>query len=127
MENHKIAANKNYIGPLSTIMDVILIITNLPDKASAEMLAQRLIAERLAACVNMLAACTSVYHWQGNVETAQEIPVLIKTTRQHYEAIEQTIREVHPYELPEIISVPLAGGLPAYLDWVAAETTIQNN
>lgn len=107
-------------------MDAILIITNLPDRTSAEALAQRLIRERLAACVNMMAACTSVYHWQGKVETAQEIPVLIKTTRQHYEAIEQTIWEVHPYELPEIIMVTLAGGLPAYLDWVAAETTIQN-
>jgi len=105
-------------------MDAILIITNLPDQASAEALAQRLVQERLAACVNMLPACTSVYHWQGKVETAQEIPVLIKSTRQHYEAIEQTIQAVHPYELPEIIIVPLAGGLPAYLDWVAAETTI---
>lgn len=107
-------------------MDAILIITNLPDKASAEALAKKLIQERLAACVNIMAACTSVYHWQGKVETAQEIPVLIKTTRQRYEAAEQTIREVHPYELPEIIMVPLAGGLPAYLDWVAAETNTQN-
>lgn len=107
-------------------MDAILIITNLPDQASAEVLAQQLVQERLAACVNIMPACTSVYHWQDKVETAQEIPVLIKTTRQRYEAIEQYIRSTHPYELPEIIIVPLAGGLPAYLDWIAKETTIQN-
>ena len=107
-------------------MDAILIITNLPDQASAEALAQQLVQERLAACVNIMPSCTSVYHWQNKVETAQEIPVFIKTTRQQYEAIELSIRSVHPYELPEIIIVPLAGGLPAYLDWVAAETTIQN-
>ena len=107
-------------------MDAILIITNLPDQANAEALAHRLVKERLAACINIMPACTSVYHWLNKVETAPEIPVFIKTARHHYDAIEQTIREMHPYELPEIIIVPLAGGLPAYLDWIVAETTTQN-
>ena len=107
-------------------MDAILIITSLPDILSAENLAQRLIAKREAACVNIMAPCTSVYHWQGKVETAVEVPVFIKTTSQCYDAIEKTIKEVHPYELPEIVAVPLAGGLPAYLEWIASETNRNN-
>ena len=103
-------------------MDAILVITNMPDNASAEILANRLIEKGEAACVNIMAPCTSVYHWQGKVETAQETPVFIKTTKQRYDDVERTIREVHPYELPEIISVVLASGLPAYLEWIAAET-----
>ena len=103
-------------------MEAILIMTNLPDRDSAESLAQSLVQKRVVACINILASCTSVYHWQGKVETAQEVPVLIKTTQQRYAAVEQIIKEFHPYELPEIIAVPLAAGLPAYLDWLGAET-----
>lgn len=100
----------------------LLILTNLPDAASAQALAARLVAERLAACVNILAPCRSVYRWQGAVEDAQEIPLLIKTTAARYAALESAIRAAHPYELPEIIAVPIARGLPDYLSWVAAET-----
>ncbi|TCV86379.1 divalent-cation tolerance protein CutA [Sulfurirhabdus autotrophica] len=103
-------------------MDIILIITNLPDRKSAETLARILVQKRLVACVNILAACTSVYHWQDNVETAEEVPIFIKTTQQCYDAVEKAIKELHPYELPEIIYVPVQGGLPEYLAWVAAET-----
>ncbi len=103
-------------------MAALLVITNLPDLASAEKLAQALVEKRLAACVNMLAPCRSVYRWQGAVETAVEHPLLIKTTAARYEAVEGAIRSLHPYELPEIVAVPVAAGLPAYLDWVAAET-----
>ena len=103
-------------------MEAILVISNLPDRASAEKLAQLLVEQRLAACVNVLAPCTSVYRWQGKVETATEIPVLIKTTRERYPALESAIRAHHPYELPEIIAVSLAGGLPAYLEWLQTET-----
>ncbi|HZR68651.1 MAG TPA: divalent-cation tolerance protein CutA [Burkholderiales bacterium] len=104
-------------------MDALLVISNLPDRASAEKLAHVLIDERLAACVNVLSPCRSVYRWKGKVEDAEEFPVLIKTTRERYAALEAAVREHHPYELPEIIALPLAAGLPAYLDWVAAETT----
>lgn len=97
-------------------------ISNLPDQESAENLARIVIEQRLAACVNVLAPCTSVYRWQGKVETATEIPVLMKTTRERYAALEAAIKASHPYELPEIIAVPLAAGLPAYLAWVQAET-----
>ena len=104
-------------------MGAILVITNLPDQDSAQRLANILINERLAACVNLLAPCTSVYRWQGKVESAQETPVLIKTSETLYGKVEQAIRANHPYELPEIISVAIKDGLPAYLAWIAAETS----
>jgi periplasmic divalent cation tolerance protein len=103
-------------------METILVISNLPDQESAETLAQLVIEQQLAACVNVLAPCTSVYRWQGKVETSPEVPVLMKTTRERYAALEAAIKANHPYELPEIIAVPVAFGLPAYLAWVAAET-----
>jgi periplasmic divalent cation tolerance protein len=102
--------------------ETLLVITNLPDRASAETLARALVERRAAACVNLLAPCTSVYRWKGRVETTEEHPLFAKTTRDRYPVLERVVRELHPYELPEIIAVPLGGGLPAYLDWVAAET-----
>ena len=102
--------------------DTLLVLTNVPDRETAEKLAASLIGERLAACVNILAPCRSVYRWQGAVEHAEEHPMLIKTTAERYPALELAIRLGHPYELPEIIAVPLSAGYPAYLDWVAAET-----
>ena len=103
-------------------MEAILIITNFPDKKTALALAEKLIDVHLAACVNVLGECSSVYRWQGNTETATEIPVFIKTQQQHYDQVEQMIKEMHPYELPEVIIVPVSGGLPAYLQWIADET-----
>jgi len=97
-------------------------LTNLPDRAAAERLADLLIEKRVAACVNILAPCRSVYRWQDAVQHEEEHPLLIKTTAAGYAALEAAIRAGHPYELPEIIAVPVERGLPAYLDWVAAET-----
>ncbi len=104
--------------------EVLLVITNMPDAQSAEKLAQLIIEARAAACVNQLAPCTSTYRWQGNIETATEVPLLIKTTKAAYPHLEKLIHEEHPYELPEIISVSIYNGLPAYLDWVSDETKI---
>lgn len=104
--------------------EILLVITNLPDAQSAAKLAQQLIEARAAACVNQLAPCTSTYRWQGSIETAAEVPLLIKTTQAAYPRLEQLIRAAHPYELPEIIAVPVTTGLPAYLDWVGQETSI---
>lgn len=104
-------------------MSPLLVLTNLPDAAAAHTLADALIDARLAACVNILAPCHSVYRWQGRVETAEEIPLLIKTTAERYAALEEAIRRHHPYELPEIVAVPIERGLPGYLDWVAAATS----
>jgi periplasmic divalent cation tolerance protein len=100
----------------------LLVLTNLPDRASAEKLADSLVERQLAACVNILAPCRSVYRWQGAVERTEEHPVLVKTTRERYAALERAIVEGHPYELPEVIAVRIERGLPAYLDWVASET-----
>jgi periplasmic divalent cation tolerance protein len=100
----------------------LLVLTNLPDRAAAERIAELLIGRQLAACVNILAPCRSVYRWKGAVQHDEEHPMLIKTTAERYPALEQAIRSAHPYELPEIIAVPIERGLPAYLDWVAAET-----
>jgi len=104
--------------------DLLLVITNLPDTLSAQKLARKLVESREAACVNQLAPCSSTYRWQGKIESATEVPILIKTTREAYPRIEKSIREAHPYELPEIIAVPVTAGLPAYLEWVANETKI---
>ena len=102
--------------------DPLLVFTTLPDTDSAHTLASALVESRLAACVSILGACTSVYRWQGATETATEVPLLIKTTPARYAALEAAIRAHHPYELPEIIAVPVTQGLPGYLDWVAAGT-----
>jgi len=103
-------------------IEPIMVFCNAPDRACAELLAQKLMERRLAACVNILAPCKSVYRWQGQQECAEEYPLLIKTTRPSYAALEATIREFHPYEVPEITFVPITGGLPAYLAWVDDET-----
>ena len=103
-------------------MSALLVFTNLPERAAAERLAEALVAKRLAACINILAPCRSVYRWHGAVQHEEEHPVLIKTTRAAYAELEAEIRAHHPYELPEIVAVPIERGLPAYLDWVAAET-----
>ena len=92
--------------------DVILVLTNLPDQESAEKLAQILVQEKMAACVNLLAPCTSFYEWQGQLEKSQEIPLLIKSIQKKYNLLESCILRHHPYELPEIISVPIDKGLP---------------
>jgi periplasmic divalent cation tolerance protein len=103
-------------------MDALLVLTNLPDRETALQLAHELIERRLAACVSVAAECTSVYRWRGKVETAVEVPLMIKTTARAYPGLESAIRERHPYELPEIIAVPLETGLAEYLGWIATET-----
>jgi periplasmic divalent cation tolerance protein len=103
-------------------MSTLLVLTNLPDRAAAEQLADRLIEKHVAACINILAPCRSVYRWNGAVQHEEEHPMLIKTTPERYPALEEALRAGHPYELPEIIAVPVERGLPAYLSWVAGET-----
>jgi periplasmic divalent cation tolerance protein len=103
-------------------MNTLLVLTNLPERAAAERLAGLLVERHLAACVNILAPCRSVYRWKGALQHDEEHPMLIKTTAERYAELEKVLRAGHPYELPEIIAVPIERGLPAYLDWVAAET-----
>ena len=103
-------------------MTVIAVLTNLPDSESAFNLARELVSRRVAACVNVLPAATSFYRWQGKSEQSSEHPVLVKTTQDRYADLEAAIRELHPYEVPEIIAWPVTAGLPAYLAWVEQES-----
>lgn len=100
----------------------IIVLTHLPDAPTAQQLARALVTERLAACVNVGPAVESIYHWRGEIETANEVPVAIKTRADLYPKVEAAIRKVHPYELPEVVAVPVSHGSRPYLDWIAAET-----
>lgn len=101
-----------------------LVITTMPDADSAAVLAETLIEQRLAACVNIGAPVTSIYKWDGKLERGSEVMLTIKTIKDRYTALERAIADHHPYELPEIIAVPITGGLPKYLAWI--ETCTKN-
>jgi periplasmic divalent cation tolerance protein len=107
--------------------DVIVVLTSAPDEALAQKMGAALVEQKLAACVNILGACASMYRWQGKVETACEVPLVIKTTRARYAEVEAVIGSIHVYDVPEIIVLPVENGLPAYLDWVRAETAAPIN
>ena len=102
--------------------EVLLVLTNCPDDASAERIARALVENRCAACVSRLPQVASTYRWEGEVEDAIEIPLLIKCMRDRYPAVEQTIRELHPYTVPEIVALPVVAGFGPYLRWVDDET-----
>lgn len=102
--------------------DTRLILTTLPDAELASKLAQGLVEARLAACVNVLPPCRSYYRWQGDVKIDGEVPLFIKTTAELYPAVESYLLQHHPYELPEIVALDIAAGLPDYLRWVAQST-----
>ena len=103
-------------------MPVFLILSTCPDADTAQRLARILMEERLAACVSLLPGGVSTYRWQGRVEQATEVQLLAKTPADRRDALMARLAELHPYELPEILAVETAAGLPAYLDWVTAET-----
>jgi periplasmic divalent cation tolerance protein len=103
-------------------MPVFLILSTCPDADTAQRLARALVDERLAACVSVLPGIVSTYRWQGQVEQASEVQLLAKTPADRRDALMARLAELHPYELPEILAVEAATGLPAYLAWVAAET-----
>jgi periplasmic divalent cation tolerance protein len=101
-------------------MKVLIVLCNVPDETLAQHMAAVLVAESLAACVNILPACQSVYRWEGRIESACEIPLLIKTTTAQYAGLQARIQELHPYDVPEILALAAENGLPAYLAWVQA-------
>ena len=104
----------------------LTVLTNLPNQASAQAIASLLVEKRLAACVNIMPPVVSTYRWQGKVETASEVPLMIKTTMKRYPELEAAIRKAHPYEVPEIIALPIHAGLPDYLQWIDAQTQPEN-
>jgi periplasmic divalent cation tolerance protein len=100
----------------------LLVMTTVPERSAAEALARELLAARLAACIHIGAPVRSLYHWRGQIETADETPLAIKTRAELFPKLQAAILARHPYELPEIVAVPISDVLPAYLDWIAAET-----
>lgn len=106
--------------------EILLVITNMPDRVTAERIAKTLVTKGGAACVNVMAECTSIYRWEGKIEHASEVPLFIKTTNAAYPELENTLRKLHPYKIPEIIALPVSAGLPEYLDWVLQETSSRN-
>lgn len=100
----------------------LLVMTNVPNQEVAMSLATLLVEKKLVACVNIQPQVQSVYRWRGAIETSTECTLMIKSTTQRYNALESTIKEHHPYDVPEIIAIPIAQGLPLYLQWIAQET-----
>lgn len=98
--------------------DFLLILCTCPTREAASAIATALLEERLAACVNQLPGVKSLYRWEGRVEDDDELMLLIKTTASQYPAVEAMIRSLHPYEVPEIIGIPLTIGSDAYFDWI---------
>jgi len=103
-------------------LEALLVLTTWPAGADPATFATTLVDERLAACVNVLPEMDSIYRWQGGVEHARERQVVIKTTRRQLEALKIRLQALHPYEVPELIALPIAGGAEAYLAWLAEGT-----
>ena len=103
-------------------MHALVCYCTCPDAATADRIADALIGERLAACVNILPGIRSVYRWHGQVEHADEALLMIKTAADRLDALTARVTALHPAELPELIAVEVVGGLPAYLSWVADQT-----
>lgn len=106
----------------SSETELRLVLSNVPDEAVAATIARALVDERLAACVNVLGACRSVYRWQGVVEIANEIPLLVKTTRARHDECVCRLAELHPYDVPEIVTLAPGQVWPAYAQWAVDET-----
>jgi periplasmic divalent cation tolerance protein len=102
--------------------DYLLVLCTCPDHGVANVVATALLEERLAACVNQVPGIKSLYRWEGQIEKDDEVLLLIKSTADRYDELEAMIRKLHPYELPEIIGVPLSAGSDAYFDWIKNST-----
>jgi periplasmic divalent cation tolerance protein len=101
---------------------VVVALSTLPP-AQAESIAETLVGERLAACVNLVAPVRSIYRWDGAIQRDAEVLAVIKTTAGRVDALTARLREIHPYQVPELVVIPVERGLPAYLDWVTTETS----
>ena len=113
-----------YFNMLMT-QNMLLVMTTWPDKSAAESFARRALESRLAACVHIGAPLQAIYRWQGEIEQGEEFPLHIKTMSARYGELQALIREIHPYDVPEIVAVPIHDGLPDYMQWVASETDVE--
>ena len=112
---------------LSIMADYLQVMTTVPTREVADQIAASLVQQRLAACVQVIGPISSTYRWQGAVETGQEWLCLAKSRRNLYPQLEEAIRRLHPYEVPEILAVPLVAGSAAYLAWLDASVSPQGN
>jgi periplasmic divalent cation tolerance protein len=103
--------------------DCIVVLVTVPDHNIARKVSKAVLTARLAACVNVLPGIQSMYWWEGKIADEQEVLLLIKTTEARFESLSQTIRSAHPYEVPEIVAVPVVRGLPQYIEWIRRETS----
>lgn len=113
-----------YLSAMPT--QLLLVLCTVPDQKTALSIAEQLVDQQVAACVNITSPVTSVYRWEGNLESNDELLLLVKTTQARYQALETLLRSLHPYELPEIIAVPVEQGLNEYLKWVEQCTIIKS-
>lgn len=104
-------------------IEYFVVLTTCPDETTAEILARRLVEERLAACVNRVAGLRSTYWWQGQVQEDAEVLLIAKTSASRVANLSARIQALHPYELPEVIALPVAGGAERYLDWIGQTVT----
>jgi periplasmic divalent cation tolerance protein len=102
--------------------DCIVVLLTVGSQQEAERIAEALVTEHLAACVNVIGPITSIYHWEGRVERGQELLLIIKTRTALYDQLEARVRSLHSYSNPEVIAVPISAGAAAYLDWLRGET-----
>ncbi|MEN9433939.1 MAG: divalent-cation tolerance protein CutA [Pseudomonadota bacterium] len=100
----------------------LIVLSSWPDLTAAQQAARLLVEQHLAACVKLLPNTQSFYIWEGQLEQSTEIVLIIKTTQQRYDMLAQTLKHLHPYQVPEIIALPITKGLPAYLDWIDKST-----
>lgn len=104
---------------MSLPTDCRLVLSTCPDRDTALALGTRLVEQRLAACVNVIPGLSSIYRWEGAIQQDPEVLLLIKTTADRLDSLVATVRRLHPYDLPEIIALPITAGLPDYLNWVS--------
>lgn len=102
--------------------DVAIVLSNAPDMLLAKRIAHVLVEEHFAACVNLGAPGLSMYMWEGSLEGAEEVPLVMKTSQARVPALIERLRSLHPYDVPEVLVLPVAGASRAYLDWVREQT-----
>ena len=98
---------------------ILLALSTFPDRQTAQRISNQLVTEQFSACANILPAIESIYRWKGKIESASETLVFFKLSEDRQSAFQKKLRSLHPYEVPEIIFVPVSAGLPEYLRWVA--------
>jgi periplasmic divalent cation tolerance protein len=106
-----------------TKIEIIIVFVTVPGLKEGSRISKGILASRLAACVSLIPGVQSMYWWEGKIARAKEAMLVVKTTKLQYQKLERKILELHPYEVPEVIAIPLVGGSPQYIEWVNREVT----